>query len=176
MAHTRHPVVNFILWAIFFVLLAFVSFFLLLMFAVGDSDDHVSPELRKMENALRYYRMAALFYYTDNDEWPPAGEYLPDSPMVISLDHYTDKSFDKERYALLLIKEIPAGSKRFYLGLRPGERSPLSPISIKNYGYLVARNKLDNLFRADGLPYSSDIIGSGDIFAPMNLHTGKGCL
>ena len=168
MAHTRHPVVNFILWAIFFVLLAFVSFFLLLMFAVGDSDDHVSPELRKMENALRNYNSAALMYYIDNDEWPPAGEYLPDSPMVISLDHYTDKSFDRINYTHLLIKEIPAGSKRFYLGLRPGERSPLSPISIKNYGYLVARNKLDNLFRADGLPYSSDILGSGDIFVPMN--------
>lgn len=109
-----------------------------------------------------------MYYLVDNDDWPSVGEYLPDSPMVGSLDHYTEKSFDKENYSQLLIKEIPAGSKRFYLGLRPGERSPLSPISIKNYGYLVARNKLDNLFRADGLPYSSDILGSGDIFVPMN--------
>ena len=163
MAHTRHPVVNFILWAIFFVLLAFVSFFLLLMFAVGDSDDHVSPELRKMENALRYYRMAALFYYTDNDEWPPAGEYLPDSPMMVSLDHYTDRSFDKEMYTHLLIKEMPAGSKRLYLGLRPGERSPLS-FSEGTRGKLAERS---TPFRADGLPYSSDIIGSGDVFIPM---------
>ena len=120
-------------------------------------------EYIRIENTLRNYKSAALMYYTDNDEWPPVGEYLPNSPMVISLDHYTEKSFDKENYSHLLIKEIPAGSKRLYLGLRPGKGSALS------FNKLTRKNlaKRSTVFRADGLPYSSDIIGSGDVFIPM---------
>ena len=104
-----------------------------------------------------------MYYLVDNDDWPSVGEYLPDSPMVGSLDHYTEKSFDKENYSQLLIKEIPAGSKRLFLGFRPVDRSPLifSPQARRS---LAERS---TSFRADGLPYSSDIVGSGDIFVPM---------
>ena len=99
-----------------------------------------------------------------NDEWPPVGEYLPDSPIVLSLDHYADISFDQKTYTHLLVKEIPVGSKRFYVGFRPKIISSFS--SSAKQKYLSERS---TSFRADGLPYSSDIIGSGDIFVPMNF-------
>ena len=137
----------------------------LLVFLSTDIDDNSNSESTKITNTLINYRGAAMYYLVDNDDWPSVGEYLPDSPMVGSLDHYTEKSFDKENYSQLLIKEIPAGSKRFYLGLRPEIGSPLSSLSIRPY--LAERGKLGKLFRADGLPYSSDIIGSGDVFIPM---------
>ena len=176
MAHTKQSVKNPILSAVILAVIAFLSIGYELSNVPSDNHEIYRNEYRKMENALRNYNSAALMYYTDNDEWPPAGEHLPESPMVVSLDQYGEKSFDKERFSHLLIKEIPSGSKRFYLGLRPGERSPLTPISIQSYDYSVERNKLDNLFRADGLPYSGEIIGSGDVFVPMNFHTSKGCL
>ena len=153
-----------------------IAFFCVGSWILSVPSDHeiYKYEYIRIENTLKNYRSAALMYYTDHDEWPPAGEYLPDSPMVISLDYYTYKSFDKKKYSHLLIKEIPAGSKRFYIGLRPEIGSPLSSLSIRQY--LAERGKLGKLFRADGLPYSSEIIGSGDVFIPMNPSSGKGCL
>ena len=135
----------------------------LLVFLSTDIDDNSNSESTKITNTLINYRGAAMYYRVDNDDWPSVGEYLPDSPMVGSLDHYTEKSFDKENYSQLLIKEIPAGSKRLYLGLRPGKGSALS------FNKLTRKNlaKRSTVFRADGLPYSSDIIGSGDVFIPM---------
>ena len=160
MAHTKKSVADRILLK---VLLTIIAFLWIAWFLLSRPDDTHDSDALRIENTLRNYKSAALFYYTDNREWPPVGEYLPDSPMMVSLDHYTDRSFDKEMYTHLLIKEMPAGSKRLYLGLRPGERSPLS-FSEGTRGKLAERS---TPFRADGLPYSSDIIGSGDVFIPM---------
>ena len=173
MAHTKKSAANRILLTVFVIIIAFLWIAYGLLSVPSDHEIYKYEYIR-IENTLRNYKSAALMYYTDNDEWPPVGEYLPNSPMVISLDYYTDKSFDKKKYTHLLIKEIPAGSKRFYLGLRPEIGSPLSSLSIRPY--LAERGKLGKLFRADGLPYSSDILGSGDVFIPMNPSSGKGCL
>ena len=161
MAHTVESVANRILWTVFFIIIAFFWIGMWLLSIIPDDPYYREP--LKIENTLRNYQSAALIYYTYNNEWPSVGEYLPDSPMVGSLDHYTDTSFDKERFTHLLIKEIPAGSKRLFLGLRPGEGSPLS-FSEQTRRGLAERG---TSFRADGLPYSSDIIGSGDVFMPM---------
>ena len=162
MAHTKKSAANRILLTVFVIIIAFLWIAYGLLSVPSDHEIYKYEYIR-IENTLRNYKSAALFYYTDNREWPPVGEYLPDSPMMVSLDHYTDRSFDKEMYTHLLIKEMPAGSKRLYLGLRPGERSPLS-FSEGTRGKLAERS---TPFRADGLPYSSDIIGSGDVFIPM---------
>lgn len=160
MAHTKKSATDRILWTVFFIIIAF---FWIAPWLLSFPDDTHDSDALRIENALRNYNSAALMYYTDNDEWPSVGEYLPDSPMVVSLDYYADRSFDKEKYTHLLVKEIPAGSKRLFLGFRPVDRSPLifSPQARRS---LAERS---TSFRADGLPYSSDIVGSGDIFVPM---------
>ena len=168
MAHTKEFVANRILLTVILILFAFFFLIPLLVFLSTDIDDNSSSESTKIMNALRNYKSAALMYYTDNNKWPSAGEYLPDSPMVGSLDHYTEKSFDKENYSQLLIKEIPAGSKRLFMGLRPGKGSALR-FAERTRGKLAKRGKSLHLLQADGLPYSGKIIGSGDVFMPMNF-------
>ena len=175
MAHTKEFVANRILLTVILILFAFFFLIPLLVFLSTDIDDNSSSESAKIMNTLINYRGAAMYYLVDNDEWPSVGEYLPNSPMVISLDHYTEKSFDKENYSHLLIKEMPAGSKRLFLGLRPGKGSALS-FAERTRGKLAKRGKSLHLLQADGLPYSSDILGSGDVFIPMKPSSGKGCL
>ena len=170
MAHTKKPVKDRILLKVLLTIIAFICIGVWLLSLPSDTDYVTSIEIEK---ALRNYKSAIFIYTTNSGKWPPpVGEYLPDSPMVVSLDHYTNRSFDRIDYTHLLIQEIPAGSKRLYLGLRPGKGSALS-FNEQTRRYLAERN---TSFRADGLPYSSDILGSGDVFVPMNFHTSKGCL
>ena len=173
MAHTKKSVADRILLKVLLTIIAFICIGAWQLSIPSDYPDYNEP--LRIEDTLRNYKSAALMYYTDNDEWPSVGEYLPNSPMVISLDHYTEKSFDKENYSHLLIKEMPAGSKRLFMGLRPGKGSALS-FAERTRGKLAKRGKSLHLLQADGLPYSSDILGSGDVFIPMKPSSGKGCL
>ena len=166
MAHTKEFVANRILLTVILILFAFFFLIPLLVFLSTDIDDNSSSESTKITNTLINYRGAAMYYLVDNDGWPSVGEYLPDSPMVVSLDYYADRSFDQEKYTHLLVKEIPSGSKRLYMGLRPGKGSPLS-FAERTRRKLAERGESLHLLQADGLPYSSDIIGSGDVFIPM---------
>lgn len=136
----------------------------MLLLAVGSATD--KAEAAKIVNLLRNYKSATMMYYGDNDEWPAVGVYGPNDPLTISLDRYLDRSLDATLYSHVLVDELPAGSGRFYIGLRPTNTSPLgSSAGVRSK--LAAQAQPLALLQANGNPYTGGTATNRDIFMPM---------